>query len=210
MHNRTGVGASQQPLARAPRRAVTRLQTISAERKGLRTIEAKAKENDVEVKDLAKDARPQMEDGDTLAMKVADSARKFAFEEALTLNDRARVFSTIAEESAQELFDLETNTLKTDATDRQVRLEMLFFVSLAIVIGLVARGDVGVDAGDDVDDAAHRGSGERKAPKAKRHAKESCRCRHAGRCSRPSQTRSCRSKTRVPAPTAGSRIRVRT
>ncbi len=142
-------------------RAATRLQIIAAERKDLATIDAKSKENDVEfkelvdateelqtltavqeIKDLAKDSRSQMEDWDKLAVKIEDAARKFEFENAITINDQAKDFSTKAEVSAQKIFDLETEKLKTDAeradaTYRQVRLEMLFFVGLAVAIGIV-------------------------------------------------------------------------
>jgi methyl-accepting chemotaxis protein/methyl-accepting chemotaxis protein-1 (serine sensor receptor) len=142
-------------------RAATRLQIISADRKDLKTIETKAKENDEEIKelidsteqlqnltsvqeikDLAKATRSDMEEWDRRAMKVEELARKLDFEGAVSANDEAKVFSDKAEASAQKIFDLETAKLQTDAdtadaTYRQVRLEMLLFVGLAVAIGVV-------------------------------------------------------------------------
>ncbi len=173
-------------------RAATRLQIISAARKDLPTIEANAKENDVEfrelvdateelqtltavqeIRDLAKDARGQMEDWDKLAEKVEVAARRFEFDDAITINDQAKVFSTKAEDSAQKIFDLETEKLKTDAeaadaTYQQVRLAMLFFIALAVAIGLVlfqvvrtitsTMGDMALELGEGAEQVASAAS----------------------------------------------------
>ena len=140
-------------------RAATRLQIIAANRKDLKTIDQKATENDAqikelldateelqtltsvqEIKDLAKDARVQMQEWDNRATKIEELARKFEFENAVTANEEAKDFSNKAEANAARIFELETQKLKDDAdkadsTYKTVRLEMLFFVGLALVIG---------------------------------------------------------------------------
>ena len=142
-------------------RAAARLQIIAAAQKDTKTIETKMKENDdelkelidatetlqtltalQEIKDLAKDVRGQMEEWDKRAMRVEDAAMKFDFEGAIKINDEAKAFSGKAEESAQKIYDLEVAKLDADAkkaddTYKSVRLEMLFFVGLAIAIGIV-------------------------------------------------------------------------
>ena len=142
-------------------RAATRLQIIAADRKDVKTIETKAKENDEaikelidsteqlqtltsvqEIKDLAKETRGNMEEWDRRASKVEELALKLDFEGAVSANDDAKAYSDKAEASAQKIFELETTKLKTDAdmaeaTYKQVRFEMLLFVGLAVAIGLV-------------------------------------------------------------------------
>ncbi len=141
-------------------RASTRLQIIAANQKDIKTIDDKAAESEAqlkelaraadelqgltsvkEVQELARDAKANMENWQRQALDVAQHARKFEFEEAVKANDEAKVFSAKAEEDAQKIFDMETAKLKEDAdrseaTYRQLRLEMLFFVALGIGIGI--------------------------------------------------------------------------
>ncbi len=142
-------------------RAGTRMIIILAARKDTKAIEVEAKLNESEIKELSSLAeqletltnldeikRLAIEAGDSMdqwyaqSLKVRELADRFDFEAAATLNSEAKPLAAKAEQAALKIFDLETEKLKTDAdaadaTYRQVRLEMLFFIGLAVAIGLV-------------------------------------------------------------------------